>query len=183
MMKKQSTITDEQIEMLLQEKGVPVAPSSDFVDCVEAALSEDVAFESWLKEKCVPVAPSVDFEKRVLAGTILENTAKFDFKKVSRVLAGTAAVAAVAATGVLSFRGNEAIAPDLAPEYQLVSNENVLSEIDESLEAVLQADGTVVLPTRYVYTNTQRWQDANSSKQIVSSEKHEEIVPVVFAVY
>ncbi|MCR5183198.1 MAG: hypothetical protein K6B46_00670 [Opitutales bacterium] len=180
-MEENLNIADEAFEALLRESAVPVAPSADFEARLEGALAEDAAFEALLRENAVPVALPADFEARLAGTPGLQNAVRFDFKKVIRVFSALTAAGAIAVAGLLSFRGNADSV--LLPEYHLVSDENTLVAIDDSLEPVLQDDGTVVRPTRYVYSKTRRWQDAHSSKQMVSDEECEQVVPVVFAIY
>lgn len=175
-MNEEKTMTeDSEFEALLRETCVPAAFSGTFAGRLDAAMAEDSEFEARLRACCVPA------EMPARRGN---NTNAVAFPRTvwKRVFAGAVAAASLAGAAFLTFLDNGGQALP-APEYLLVSDENVLCAVDESSEPVLQENGTVVRPTRYVYANTKRWQDAHSSKQIVSSEECEETVPLVFAVY
>ena len=86
--------------------------------------------------------------------------------------------AGIAAAGVAFWQLSETEAPN----YELVSTENVLRDIEE-LPVELNDDGELVRPIRYIYTNAQRWRDPKTQKTYVEYRPFENTVPTLVAVY
>ena len=58
----------------------------------------------------------------------------------------------------------------------------MLRDIEE-LPVELNADGELVRPIRYIYTNAQRWRDPKTQKTYVEYRPFENTVPTLVAVY
>lgn len=172
-------------------KSAPLTPlSGRFFEAVRArmaeedvALSEDDAEIEAALRALTPRALSEAFFRRTAEalGESGNGGNTLDFPKRFRAFPrwiSAAAAAGVVAAGVAFWRLPETEAPN----YELVSTENVLRNIEE-LPVELNADGELVRPIRYIYTNAQRWRDPKTQKTYVEYRPFENTVPTLVAVY